>query len=167
MKLKPTVRLAAITLAITLISGCGGGSDAIDSTSNPIDSMSGKVIDGYIEGATVCLDLNSNQSCDTDEPSAMTAADGSYKLDTTGLSVTAIRAAHLLTLVPSDAKDADDNGQTLAEAGKKAFALLAPVESYAAVDGSIAGAVISPFTTLVSHDMLSTSASLEAAKASV
>lgn len=153
---------SALMLACLAFAGCGGGG----STPTPtISSLSGKVIDGYIEGAEVCLDLNNNQVCDTSEPKDTTKADGSYKLDTTGLTAAQIKAAHLLTNVPKTAKDADDGGKTLEAAGKSAFSLLAPAAAYVNADASaITGAVISPFTTLVSHDMIANSTPLVTAQ---
>jgi len=134
---------------------------------NHIHCLSGLVIDGYIEGAEVCLDLNNNQACDAGEPKATTGKDGSYKLDTTGRSMDQIKAAHLLTNVPSTAKDADDGGQTLAEAGKSEFNLLAPAAAYVKADGSATAAVISPLTTLVSHEMLTSNTPLDTAQNNV
>ncbi|MBB5022439.1 hypothetical protein HNR37_001774, partial [Desulfurispira natronophila] len=47
-----------------------------------LTSIDGKVLlDDAVEAANVCLDLNRNGLCDTDEPSATTDADGSYSLD--------------------------------------------------------------------------------------
>ncbi len=49
----------ALSCGLTmLLSACGGGSSNSDS------SISGTVIDGYIEGAKVCLDANNNGLCD-------------------------------------------------------------------------------------------------------
>lgn len=145
-------------LAAAALTACGGGS----STPSAAATLSGKVIDGYIEGATVCLDLNNNQACDSSEPSAKTGADGSYKLDISSVSADVLKTAHLFTVVPTTAKDADDAGKTLAEAGKSGFNLLAPAAAFSAgSDGSISGAVVSPLTTLVSHQMLTSKTTLD------
>jgi outer membrane murein-binding lipoprotein Lpp len=155
---------SAVLLACLALAGCGGGNTA----STNIPTIAGTVIDGYIEGATVCLDTNANQACDAGEPSATTAKDGSYKLDTSTLTAEQIKAAHLLTVVPTTAKDADDAGKTLAEAGKKGFSLLAPAAAYVSADGTaVTGAVISPLTTLVSHDMIASGTVLDTAKSNV
>ncbi len=152
---------SALLLACMSLAGCGGGG------SGSASAISGSVIDGYIEGATVCLDLNANLACDSTEPSATTAKDGSYKLDTSSLSTDQIKAAHLLTVVPETAKDADDNGQTLKEAGKSAFSLLAPAAAYVGTDAAVTGAIISPLTTLVAHDMITSQTPLATAEANV
>ncbi len=142
-----------------------GGSSGGSVTPSP-STIAGKVIDGYIEGATVCLDINLNQSCDANEPSTVTAAGGAYSLDTSKLSAAQIAGAHLFVSVPTTAKDADDGGKTLAQAGKKAFNLMAPAVSFAS--GTATDAVITPITTLVSHQMIvGNGRSLEASKTAV
>jgi hypothetical protein len=111
--------------------------------------VSGRVIDGYLSGATVCLDLNADQTCGTNEPKATTGAGGVYKLDTTGLDAATVAKGYILVTVPNTAKDEDDGGQTLAEAGKKPFSMIAPVP----VDK--ANSMVTPLTTLVSQQMIS------------
>lgn len=46
----------------------GGGNDGGDTTAAA--TVSGKVIDGYIQGATVFLDVNGNGKQEPNEPSA-------------------------------------------------------------------------------------------------
>lgn len=85
-------RLAMVIALGIGFTGCGssGGGDT-SSNSNPNNSgdtptvtkttISGTAVDGYISGATVCLDINSNDTCDTDEPSTTTNTDGTYTID--------------------------------------------------------------------------------------
>ena len=42
------------------------------------DTLAGKVIDGYVSGATAFLDLNFNGVVDSNEPSAISGADGDF-----------------------------------------------------------------------------------------
>lgn len=144
------IGLSLVAAAALVACGGGGGSSSIATPT----SFSGTVIDGYIEGATVCLDLNGDQACGAGEPTAISKTDGTYSLDTSGLTTAQIAKAHLLTIVPLTAKDADDAGKTLAQAGKSAFNLMAPASAFVAPDGTLVSAVISPLTTLVSHDMI-------------
>jgi hypothetical protein len=44
-------------------------------------SVSGIVADGYLQGASVCLDLNRNGRCDGAEPSATTGSGGAFTLE--------------------------------------------------------------------------------------
>jgi hypothetical protein len=171
---QPNQLPCALLMASMILGGCGGGGGgekvsgfSPDSLTNTGPSLSGTVIDGYIEGAEVCLDLNGSLSCDGDEPKAITIAGGTFRLDTTGLTSDAIKAAHLLTHVPVTAKDADDLGQTLESMGKSAFSLLAPAAYYVTDSSAMTGAVISPLTTMVSHDMLTRESKLTDAEKAV
>ena len=67
--------LAAGLLTISIIAGCGGSG-----TNTPTTSISGKVADGYLVGATVFLDKNVNYQLDSGEPSATTDLNGGYTL---------------------------------------------------------------------------------------
>lgn len=158
---KVSIKHAAAGLALVLsLTACGGGGGGTSSGgATPVTTLSGTVIDGYIEGATICLDLNVNQVCDAGEPMAISTANGAYSLSLAGLGTAQVRAAHLLTTVPNTAFDADDTvlgvKKTLAQAGKQPFNLLAPVNAYLSADGFTATpAIISPLTTLVSHEMI-------------
>lgn len=69
-------------LALSL-AACGGGGSSSPTASTA--TVSGVVIDGPIQGAIVCLDLNANRQCDGGEPtSAPTDAQGNYTI--TGLT---------------------------------------------------------------------------------
>jgi len=76
------------TIALTLVLFSTACSDAPSSvtplsstdttdSANTI-SFSGIAVDGYISGATVCLDININGLCDIDEPTTTTAGDGTF-----------------------------------------------------------------------------------------
>jgi len=84
--MKTKLLLSSITTAI-LLSGCGQtspvNSDDLNENSAPAKNskiVSGKVIDGYIKDANVYLDMNGNGKFDTNEPYAVSDANGSYKL---------------------------------------------------------------------------------------
>ena len=84
--MKTKLLLSSITTAV-LLSGCGQtspvNSDDLNENSAPAKNskiVSGKVIDGYIKGANVYLDMNGNGKFDTNEPYAVSDANGSYKL---------------------------------------------------------------------------------------
>lgn len=96
MKNKRPVRGIRIPLyaafgSFALLSACGGGggagSSAGASPSGPATTLttqlSGKAIDGYLAGATVCFD-NGQGACDTSQPSATTDASGNYTLKVSG-----------------------------------------------------------------------------------
>jgi hypothetical protein len=127
---KQWVWVAAVA---ALAAGCGGGSGGIGSEPT---TLAGKVIDGYIGGARVCLDINSNLQCDAGEPSAISAADGSYSLNYSG----SVDGMQVLAVVEPGAVDSELGLIT------KAFDLLAPAEN---------ASVVTPLTTLVANEMTS------------
>ena len=118
-------------LGLTL-AGCGGGGSSSPAASTG-SSVSGVVLDGPIQGATVCLDLNANKRCDAGEPaSAPTDAQGNYTI--TGLTTEQRNAgAEWIASVPVGASD----GGTPVTA---AFVLRAPANK---------PGVISPFSHMV------------------
>ncbi len=148
--------IISITFLICLAS-CGGGSGSSTSTNSGGGSsqggsgtsadFSGVVIDGYIQGATVCLDFNSNLKCDTDEPSSVSREGGAYSISYSG-NVPA--GTQILAVVTTDATD-EDTGPV-----QSAYNLLAP---------SDAAQVVTPFTTLVSDEILSSGKTLSSTEA--
>ncbi len=117
--------ILGVVLAVTTVAGCGGSNDSAGS-GGVTESISGKVADGYLVGATVCLDVNGNKSCDADEPSATTVAGGAFEI--TGVSAADRDAYPLLVEVGASVTDEDDPGVPVgssyvmaAPAGKSAF----------------------------------------------
>jgi len=87
--MKKTSLLTSVALISSLgLVGCGGGSggDNIErgntqnTPSASTSSVSGIAIDPELVGATVCLDLNLNETCDENEPTATTDEDGNFNL---------------------------------------------------------------------------------------
>ncbi|KVN53092.1 hypothetical protein [Burkholderia anthina] len=135
----------SVATALAACGGGGGSSPAQPSNggggtpTTPTPAVSGKAIDGYLSGATVCLDLNSNGVCDSADPSAVTDATGqfsiSYSADATGKM--------LLVQVTPTTKDASRPAGFQFPA---AFTLSQVVQS-------ASPQVVSPLTTLVSAQM--------------
>ena len=124
------VALAAVSLSLI---GCGGdsGSDAI---SGPLE---GRVIDGYIRGAIVCLDRNNNLVCDdaADEERATTGEGGVFEIVPTRAVPLGVQ---IIAEVGTDAVD-EDLGPV-----NEAFSMLTPVDK---------ADVVSPLSTLVAREM--------------
>lgn len=133
--------LSVISLAA--MTACNGGGD------NSITkvSLSGTVADGYLQGAKVCLDMNSNSVCDSGEPSTSTGADGKYTID--GVNEGDQGKYPVVVEVPATAIDADTG-----TAVGQAFVLTAPA--------GFAG-FISPLTSLVHREMLENGSNVDAA----
>ncbi|CAN1566292.1 hypothetical protein [Limnohabitans sp. B9-3] len=125
----------SFALALTACGGGGGGDhlQGIDS----LPQLQGQVMDGYIQGATVCLDLNSNGACDTHEPSTVSGVNGAYTL-TYNPSVS-LSALSILANVPVGAID-QDAGQPVYTAYQMRTAAQSP-------------AVVTPLTTLAVYEM--------------
>lgn len=123
---RPPLLLSLLGLALLSACGGGGGGGASPASSPKTGSqvLVGQVIDGYLEGATVCLDLDHSGSCDAGEPSASTGDHGRYALQFDG---TVPGDAHLLVEVSPTTRDSDHGGLTLAEAGYQGYTLAAPI----------------------------------------
>lgn len=140
--------LALSAMALSgLLAGCGGGGGGtadLGPGPDPTPSaVSGAVADGYLRGATVCLDLNLNKLCDADEPTATTGEGGRYTIagaDLASLPEGTTAADYpILVLVPATAIDED----TLTAVGK-AYVLAAPAGK---------PEFVSPMTTLVQNQL--------------
>lgn len=77
-----------LIITALVISGCNSSgsdnpqSDNGDKPQTPTTaSIAGRVADGYIVGATVCLDLNNSMTCEKTEPQTITSSGGEYSLD--------------------------------------------------------------------------------------
>jgi len=130
------------------LSGCGGGGGGSDSTVlaapiTPNDQVSlagivtltGKVADGYLQNATVCLDLNGNKACDSNEPTAITDVNGDYTI--TNLTQAEIDKYPVIVKVIAGTTIDSDYGTTPLS---KSYTLSAPPGK---------GKFVSPLTTMV------------------
>ena len=133
---------------LVVVVGGGGGEPA-----TPV-SIPGKVIDGYIYGAKVCLDIVHNLKCDPGEPFDISKPDGSYSISYDGKSGPASGFV-VVAEVLSTSYDLDDKvgneWRTLEEAGKSPFNLAAPAVS----SQPNKEVLMTPLTTLVTHELLS------------
>ena len=104
-------RWAKVCLAAHLAAGlvaCGGGGGTAPETKVVAKSaQSGKVIDGYVSGATVWLDINGNHSKDADEPSTVSTTAGAYQLELSEAQRACLPYATLYVDVPVGAVDED------------------------------------------------------------
>lgn len=126
-----TVGLLASPLLLTLVlASCGGGSstpepmtgNAIAGPEEPLvtpaetgtqtsaTSISGRVADGYIRGAVVCVDLNDNEKCDDGEPVAVSGEGGQYTLSVPPEA----QMKSIIAEIPADAID-EDTGEPVGQ----------------------------------------------------
>jgi len=151
-KLPHSHYLACITMT-ALLGACSGGGGS--STTASTTTLNGQVIDGYISGATVCLDVNSNNVCDAGEPTTTSGANGAYTLPAYTGSLTGLQ---VIAVVGPTAIDADTG---VVGAGN-GYSLLAP---------AAASSTVTPLSTLVSATITAgggeSQVSIDSAKASV
>ncbi|OCH13162.1 hypothetical protein A6E05_08505 [Aliivibrio sp. 1S165] len=97
--------LLASSIAIILV-GCGGSDSNNDNTggNNPV---SGKVIDGYVVGANVFLDLNNNGLHDRGEPFNKSDENGDYKMSLSNADYECLQWVPTIVQVPVGAMDLD------------------------------------------------------------
>lgn len=83
----------------------GSGPHVIPGCGEPVDSISGRVIDGYVQGAEVFLDLNADGQKTPNEPSAMTAAQGAFTLNLNASQAACKNLSPIVADVPVGAVD--------------------------------------------------------------
>lgn len=132
--------ILAAALSLGILAGCGGGGSSTPKTST---SVSGAVADGYLAGATVFMDKNSNYQLDAGEPTAMTDANGAYTLiiDSADMGKYPIVAM----AIKGQTIDKDTN-QPVANS----FMLSMPAT---AMSGTVSSNFISPMSTLIREKM--------------
>jgi Cytochrome C oxidase, cbb3-type, subunit III len=121
--------LASIAISLT---ACGGGGGGGSSPSAAANTLTGVAVDGYLQGATVFLDINRNGLADEGEPVTSTDLSGRYALDYSAVT----GSVSGLPIVVTGGVDSDTG---FAFAGK----LSAQVESVSQAQ------VVTPMTTLV------------------
>ncbi|QSZ40856.1 hypothetical protein GJV85_01560 [Sulfurimonas aquatica] len=85
--MKNTILKISTVLILTVFLGAcsgGGGGSSSETPTSPITpttkTISGTIVDGLIKDAKVCLDLDSNDACDSGEPTTTTSSTGAYTL---------------------------------------------------------------------------------------
>ncbi len=98
---KGFAKLASVAAVVATLTACGGGGGSGSSTTATTNTqLTGKAIDGYLAGATVCFD-NGHGACDPSLPSTTTDANGNYKLNVSS----SVAGKQLDVLVTSDTTD--------------------------------------------------------------
>ena len=117
MEVKYNAFKAALVVSLVCgVAACGGGSSKDNSGSvvvpEPVATslLNGKVIDGYVSGATVWLDINGNGVLNEDEPSTVSTQAGDYALELTAAQRECVPYAALYVDVPVGAVD-EDSGE--------------------------------------------------------
>ena len=90
MKISKTI--VSSLLVASLSTGCfdSSGTGSLEGYTDLSGSIvknttfQGVAVDGYLVGSTVCLDINANSACDSDEPQTTTDDDGDYSFKVIG-----------------------------------------------------------------------------------
>ncbi len=120
------MRAALILATFLTLAGCGDGGQTGE-------AISGRLVDGYVKGALVCLDVNQNLKCDAGEPAVLTGSGGNFTLYP--VKGTATAGLLLVAEIGTGAEDSDAPGQAMAATRMLGFA--------------DKPAVVSPLTTVV------------------
>ena len=138
------VRALSALIAATLVAACGGGgSDAPPPPPPATATITGKAVDGALQGATACYDLNDNKACDGTEPTSAAASDanGVFTIDVVNAEVGKHR---LIVNVPASAIDKDTG-----TAVGTAFTMMAPPTGITTAHSVF----VSPLSTLVQQQI--------------
>ena len=116
MRRSPIARrsILAVSVATLALAGCGSGAAGSGAI-----GLTGTAADGYLDNATVCLDLNLNGQCDTNEPTTTTGPGGQWTLDATAQQE---QNAPVLVKATAGSTVDEDTGNAVA----KDYALYAP-----------------------------------------
>ncbi|MBA6364699.1 hypothetical protein H4J42_13205, partial [Colwellia sp. BRX8-8] len=111
MMFKKSKFLISLAITATLV-GCGGGGSSSPDKPDPIVantiSLTGKVIDGYVSGATVWLDLDGDSKFDKQtEPSVVSTESGNYSFEFTEEQASCVPYSTMYVDVPVGAIDED------------------------------------------------------------
>ncbi|MBT9487398.1 MAG: hypothetical protein IV093_07785 [Rubrivivax sp.] len=132
--------LLPLLLPLLLLAACGGAEQAAPTAAPLVATvtLSGRAVDGPLQGASACYDLDDDGACGAGEPrSAPSDADGRWTLEVPASSA----GRHAVVVeVPAEAIDAD----TAAPVGR-AFVMHAPATGQAGPHSVF----VSPLSTLV------------------
>ena len=128
--LKSLHKTAILSVSAIVLTACGGGGGGGLFGSSSV--LSGLAVDGYVQGATVFLDINKNGVLDAGEPSATTDATGKYTLDYSAVSTSVTG----LPIVVTGGIDTDTGNAFTGQLSAR-------------VDKAITGQVVSPLTSLI------------------
>ncbi len=127
------------------LSACGGSNDPLlgDKPDDVlgVTSLKGKVIDGYVQGATVWLDFNGNEQYDEGEPKAISGDAGNYLLELTPTQMACAAYTTTYVDVPVGAID-EDLGEVT-----EAYQMVRPPQLSTITDDTLLH--ISPLTTVL------------------
>lgn len=107
------MQIATAIIAAALLSGCGESTQESNKSNDSLMTISGRVADGYLVGAKVCLDISENLACESDEPSALSTQGGVYSIS--GVTFAQAERYRVVAEVSTNSLD-EDNNRTISRA---------------------------------------------------
>ncbi|WP_420745388.1 hypothetical protein [Photobacterium damselae] len=126
--------LATTIISIFALSGCNSGSSDTASTSPVVPTKTITVIDGALENAQICVDLNDNNQCDKSDKVLPQLTNKEGKIE---VSLDDAKHALIAQIIAGTTKDSDE---------------ITPVSHSYSMITDVGKAVITPFTTLANVD---------------
>ncbi|WP_318441471.1 hypothetical protein [Photobacterium leiognathi] len=126
--------IATTLLSIFALSGCNSGGSGSTSTSPVVPTKTITVIDGALENAQVCVDLNDNNQCDKSDKVLPQLTNKAGKIE---VSLDDAKHALIAQIIAGTTKDSDE---------------ITPVSHSYSMITDAGKAVITPFTTLANVD---------------
>lgn len=137
------IKTLLATIIVTSLAACGGSGGSSSDGGNASTTLTGKVIDGYISGATVFLDLNFNGKLDEGEPSAITGENGDFNLEVNDTLSECSQYVPTVTHVPVGAIDSDHPDTPITEA----YTMVSPPSFAMSTDEDLLN--LTPLTSIV------------------
>lgn len=131
-----TMRIELLTIIFATVSLYGCNSSSSDEPNGVVETSNtiiGKVADGYLQSAKVCLDINQNMACDINEPSGFSDSGGNFSFDFA--DDIDMNAHPILAIIDENVIDADTNSNIVYP-----YTLVSPPGHYQ---------FVSPMTTLI------------------
>ncbi|WP_305813175.1 hypothetical protein [Photobacterium leiognathi] len=126
--------IATTILSIFALSGCNSSSSDTASTSPVVPTKTITVIDGALENAQICVDLNDNNQCDKSDKVLPQLTNKEGKIE---VSLDDAKHALIAQIIAGTTKDSDE---------------ITPVSHSYSMITDVGKAVITPFTTLANVD---------------
>lgn len=126
--------IATTLLSIFALSGCNSGGSDSTSTSPVVPTKTITVIDGALENAQICVDLNDNNQCDKSDKVLPQLTNKAGKIE---VSLDDAKHALIAQIIAGTTKDSDE---------------ITPVSHSYSMITDAGKAVITPFTTLANVD---------------
>ncbi|QFT13496.1 hypothetical protein [Vibrio sp. THAF190c] len=135
-------KMLATSLTAIMLTACGGGSGSGGSDGTSV-SIQGKAIDGYIQGATVFLDLDFDKVLDSNEPHIVTVDEGDFELVVGPDIKECVKYVPVVVDVPIGAIDLDKPEEPIQEA----YQMVIPPEFALTTDSDLKN--VTPLTSVI------------------